>query len=51
MQGRSTTLNGRLQFINQAGSTSSPRKIHSVDTFTEDTTTGQVTYPGTDHCA
>jgi hypothetical protein len=45
-----TTLSGRLQFIDQAGSTSSPMKIHSVDTFTVDTTTGQVTYAGTYHC-
>jgi hypothetical protein len=45
-----TTLSRRLQFINQAGSTSSPMKIHSVATFTADTTTGQVTYAGTYHC-
>jgi hypothetical protein len=45
-----TTLSGRLQFIDQAGSTSSPMKVHSVDTFTVDATTGQITYAGTYHC-
>jgi len=49
-RGTATALSGRFQFIDQAGSTSSPMKIHSVVTFTADTSTGQATYSGKYHC-
>ena len=43
-------LTGRFQLNNQAASTSTPLKIHSVDTLTVDTATGLATYTGTYHC-
>jgi len=49
-RGTATTLSGRFQFTDQASSTASPMKIHSVETFTADTSTGQATYSGTYHC-
>jgi hypothetical protein len=49
-QGDLLTLSGRFQTIDQAASTSTPVKIHSVDTFTVDNATGLATYTGTYHC-
>jgi hypothetical protein len=50
-QGDIFTLSGRFQTIDQAASTSTPLKIHSVDTFTVDNATGLATYSGTYHCS
>ena len=47
-QGTASALSGR--FIDQAGSTSTPVKIHSVDTLTVNTVAGEATYTGTYHC-
>ena len=44
------TLSGRFQLIDQAASTSTPLKIHSVVTFTVDNATGLAPYTGTYHC-
>jgi hypothetical protein len=46
----SVPYTGLLEFIAQAASTSTPMKIHSVDTFTVNTATGEATYTGTYHC-
>lgn len=44
-QGTVSALSGR--FIDQAASTSTPIKIHSVDRLTVNTVTGEATYTGT----
>jgi hypothetical protein len=49
-QGTVSALSGRFIDINQAGSTSTPVKIHSVDTLTVNTVAGEATYTGTYHC-
>lgn len=49
-QETASAVSGRLEFIDQAASTSTPMKIHSVDTFTVNTVTGVATYTGTYHC-
>jgi NAD(P)-dependent dehydrogenase (short-subunit alcohol dehydrogenase family) len=47
-QGTASALSGR--FIDQAASTSTPIKIHSVDRLTVNTVTGEATYTGTYRC-
>jgi hypothetical protein len=49
-QGTVSALSGHFQFIDQAASTSTPIKIHSVDQLTVNTVTGEATYTGTYHC-
>jgi hypothetical protein len=49
-QGTVSALSGRFRLIDQAASTSTPMKIHSVDTFTANTVTGEATYTGTYQC-
>ena len=48
--GNGTTASGRIQFVDQAASTSTPMKIQSVLRFTFDDVTGEGTYTGTYHC-
>jgi len=47
-QGTLSALSGR--FIDQAASTSTPIKIHSVDRLTVNSVTGEATYTGTYRC-
>jgi hypothetical protein len=47
-QGTASALSGR--FIDQAASTSTPMKIHSVDALTVNAVTGEATYAGTYRC-
>jgi hypothetical protein len=47
-QGTASVLSGR--FIDQAASTSTPIKIHSVDRLTVNAVTGEATYTGTYRC-
>jgi hypothetical protein len=49
-QGTVSALSRRFIDIDQAGSTSTPVKIHSVDTLTVNTVAGEATYIGTYHC-
>ena len=49
-QGTVSALSGRFQFVDQAASTSTPMKFHSVETFTANAVTGEGTYTGTYHC-
>ena len=49
--GTASDLTGRFQLIDQAASTSTPLKIHSVGAFAGSTITGQFTYTGTYDCA
>ena len=48
--GNGTTATGRIQFVDQADSTSTPMKIQSVLRFTFNDVTGEGTYTGTYHC-
>ena len=48
--GNGSTSSGRVQFIDQAASTSTPVKIQSVYRFTFNDVTGEGTYTGTYHC-
>jgi len=48
--GNGSTASGRVQFIDQAASTSTPMKVHSVFRFTFNDVTGEGTYTGTYHC-
>lgn len=48
--GNGTTASGRIQFVDQAASTSTPMVIQSVLTFTFNDVTGEGTYTGTYHC-
>lgn len=48
--GNGTTASGRIQFVDQAASTSTPMKIDSVLRFTFNDVTGEGTYTGTYHC-
>ena len=48
--GNGSTATGRTQYIDQAASTSTPAKIHSVMRFTFNDVTGEGTYTGTYHC-
>ena len=48
--GNGTTATGRIQFVDQAASTSTPTKIDSVLRFTFNDVTGAGTYTGTYHC-
>ena len=48
--GNGTTASGRIQFVDQAASTSTPMKIQSVLRFTFNDITGEGTYTGTYHC-
>ncbi len=50
LHGTASAVSGLLEFIDQAASTSTPMKIHSVDTLTVNTATGEATYTGTYHC-
>lgn len=49
--GNGTTASGRIQFVDQADSTSTPMKIQSVLRFTFNDVTGEGTYTGTYHCS
>jgi hypothetical protein len=49
-QGTASVLSGRFRFIDQAASTSTPMKIHSVDRLTVNAVTGEATYTGTYRC-
>ncbi len=48
--GNGSTATGRIQFVDQADSTSTPMKIQSVLRFTFNDVTGEGTYTGTYHC-
>ena len=48
--GNGSTASGRIQFVDQADSTSTPMKIQSVLRFTFNDVTGEGTYTGTYHC-
>jgi hypothetical protein len=48
--GNGSTASGRIQFVDQAASTSTPMKIQSVMRFTFNDVTGEGTYTGTYHC-
>jgi hypothetical protein len=50
VRGTVSTLSGRFQTIDQAASTSTPVKIHSVATLTANAA-GEGTYTGTYHCS
>jgi hypothetical protein len=49
-QGTVSAISGRIQFTDQAASTSTPTKMHSVVTFAANTVTGEGAYTGTYHC-
>jgi hypothetical protein len=49
-KGNGSTASGRLVYIDQAASTSTPAKIHSVMRFTFNDVTGEGAYTGTYHC-
>ncbi len=48
--GTGSTASGRVQFVDQADSTSTPMKIQSVTRFTFNDVTGEGIYTGTYHC-
>jgi hypothetical protein len=48
--GNGSTASGRVQFVDQADSTSTPMKIQSVMRFTFNDVTGEGIYTGTYHC-
>ena len=48
--GNGSTATGRTQFIDQAASTSTPTKFHSVIRWTFNDITGEGTYTGSYHC-
>jgi hypothetical protein len=48
--GNGTTATGRIQFTDQAASTSAPMKIQSILRFTFNDVTGAGSYTGTYHC-
>jgi hypothetical protein len=48
--GNGSTASGRIQFVDQADSTSTPMKIQSVMRFTFNDLTGEGIYTGTYHC-
>lgn len=48
--GNGSTATGRIQFVDQADSTTTPMKIQSVLRFTFNDVTGEGTYTGTYHC-
>jgi hypothetical protein len=49
-QGTVSAPSGRFRFIDQAASTSTPVKIHSVDMLTVNTVNGEAIYTGTYRC-